>query len=86
MRTPGEQTWPVLQRHVARVELVSDEELLDAMAWALRELRLVLEPSGAASLAVALRESRGRCGVLLSGGNPEHAHLAEAARRAARVP
>ena len=83
---PGEQTWPVLQRHVARVELVDDEKLLDAMAWALRELRLVLEPSGAASLAVALREGRGRCGVLLSGGNPESAHLAEAARRAAGMP
>jgi threonine dehydratase len=53
------------------------------MAFALRELRLVLEPSGAASLALALREGRGRCGVLLSGGNAEPAQLAEAARRAA---
>ncbi len=83
VRTPGEQTWPVLQRHVARVELVSDEELLDAMAFALRELRLVLEPSGAASLAVALREGRGRSGVLLSGGNADPAHLEAAAKRAA---
>ncbi len=83
VRTPGEQTWPVLQRHLSRVELVRDDELLDAMAWALRELRLVLEPSGAAALAVALRVGRGRCGVLLSGGNPEPALLAEAARRAA---
>lgn len=69
VRTPGEHTWPVLREHVTRVELVSDRELLDAMAWALRELRLVLEPSGAAALAVALREGRGRCGVILSGGN-----------------
>ena len=83
VRTPGALTWPVLRRHVARVELVSDEELLDAMAFALRALRLVLEPSGAASLALALREGRGRCGVLLSGGNAEPAQLAEAARRAA---
>jgi threonine dehydratase len=83
MRTPGALTFPVLQKHVARVELVSDDELLDAMAWALRELRLVLEPSGAASLAVALREGLGRCGVLLSGGNPEAGILAEAAKRAA---
>lgn len=82
-RTPGALTWPVLRRHVARVELVSDEAMLDAMAFALRELRLVLEPSGAASLALALREGRGRCGVLLSGGNAEPAQLAEAARRAA---
>jgi threonine dehydratase len=84
VRTPGEQTFPVLAAHVARVELVSDDELLDAMAFALRELRLVLEPSGAASLAVALRERRGRVGVLLSGGNAAPEHLAEAARRAGR--
>jgi len=83
VRTPGALTWPVLRRHVARVELVSDEAMLDAMAFALRELRLVLEPSGAASLALALREGRGRCGVLLSGGNAGPAQLAEAARRAA---
>jgi len=83
VRTPGARTWPVLKRHLARVELVSDDSMLDAMAFALRELRLVLEPSGAASLALVLREGRGRCGVLLSGGNPEPALLAEAARRAA---
>jgi threonine dehydratase len=81
VRTPGALTWPVLKEHVARVELVSDEELLDGMAFALRELRLALEPSGAASLALALREGRGRCGVLLSGGNATPEHLAEAARR-----
>jgi threonine dehydratase len=82
VRTPGARTFPVLRKHVARVELVSDGELLDAMAFALRELRLVLEPSGAASLAAALREGRGRCGVLLSGGNADPAHLAEALARA----
>jgi threonine dehydratase len=83
MRTPGALTWPLLQKHVARVELVSDAEMLDAMGFALRALRLVLEPSGAAALAAALRDGRGRCGVLLSGGNVEPALLAEAARRAA---
>lgn len=83
VRTPGELTWPVLRAHLARVALVRDDELLDAMAFALRELRLVLEPSGAAALAAALREGRGRVGVLLSGGNAEPALLAEAARRAA---
>ncbi len=81
VRTPGEQTWPVLKRHVSRVELVSDDELLDAMAWALRELRLVLEPSGAAALAAVLREGQGRCGVLLSGGNVDPDLLAQVARR-----
>ncbi|HTO52456.1 MAG TPA: pyridoxal-phosphate dependent enzyme [Myxococcota bacterium] len=78
VRTPGEITWPVLQRHVSRALLVSDPEMLAAMAFALRELRLVLEPSGAAALAAVLREGRGRCGVLLSGGNIEPELLARA--------
>ena len=47
------KTWPVVKKWVRRVELVSDDEMLDAMAWALHSLRLVLEPSGAASLALA---------------------------------
>jgi threonine dehydratase len=85
VRTPGAFTFPILQRHVARVEVVRDEELLDAMAFALHELRVVLEPSGAASLAVALREGRGRCGVILSGGNVDPALLAEVAKRRPRL-
>lgn len=83
VRQPGALTWPVLEKRVHRVELVEDDALLDAMAFALRELRLVLEPSGAAALAVALREGPGRSGVLSSGGNPEPELLLEAARRAA---
>jgi threonine dehydratase len=72
---------------------VTDEELLAAMGWALAQLRLVLEPSGAASLAVALREAETngspspsaesdagvpRWGVLLSGGNVDRSLLARA--------
>ncbi|MDG2336024.1 MAG: threonine/serine dehydratase [Myxococcota bacterium] len=85
VRRPGEKTWPVVKKWVRRVELVSDDEMLDAMAWALHSLRLVLEPSGAASLALALREAQGRSGVLLSGGNVDPRHLAEATRRASRL-
>ncbi len=81
VRRPGALTFEVIRRRVARIELTTDDELLDAMAWALDELRLVLEPSGAASLAVALREARGRCGVLLSGGNVGPDLLALVARR-----
>ena len=85
VRTPGELTWPVLERHLSRVELVSDDEMLDAMVWALSELRLVLEPSGAAALALALREGRGRCGVILSGGNVDPVLLAEVVARSKRA-
>ena len=91
VRRPGALTFPILRVHVARIETVTDEELLAAMGWALTRLRLVLEPSGAASLAVALREAETsgnpspggesdtgapRWGVLLSGGNVDQALLA----------
>jgi threonine dehydratase len=91
VRRPGAFTFPILREHVARIETVTDEELLAAMGWALTELRLVLEPSGAASLAVALREAEksaspstraepstagSRWGVLLSGGNVDPSLLA----------
>jgi threonine dehydratase len=81
VRIPGERTWPVLQAKVDRMETVSDREMLEAMAFALSELRLVLEPSGAASLALALRERKpGRNAILLSGGNVDPAVQAEALR------
>ncbi|MCA9552989.1 MAG: threonine/serine dehydratase [Myxococcales bacterium] len=84
VRTPGAGTWPITQRTVRRGALVSEDAMLDAMAWALGELRLVLEPSGAVSLAAALAEADrgGRVGVLLSGGNVEPALLARVAARA----
>jgi threonine dehydratase len=79
VRTPGAWTWTVLKRLLSRVELVTDAEMFAAIRFALHELRLVLEPSGAASLALALREGRGRCGVLLSGGNIDATLLARVA-------
>jgi threonine dehydratase len=79
VRIPGETTWPVIRTKVDRIETVSDREMLEAMRYALNELRLVLEPSGAASLALALRERKpGRNGVLLSGGNVDPERLLEA--------
>jgi threonine dehydratase len=83
VRRPGRLTWPVVRAHVGRIELVDDTEMLDAMAFALDALRIVLEPSGAAALALALREGEGRCGVLLSGGNVEPALLRAAMDRRA---
>jgi threonine dehydratase len=83
VRTPGELTWPILANTVHRVELVRDLELKSAMKWAYQELRLVLEPSGAAALAVARREGRGRCGVILTGGNVDPALFASIVQRAA---
>ena len=54
VRVPGSLTWPIMRSLVDRTTLVSDAEMEDAMAWALSELRVVLEPSGATALAAAL--------------------------------
>ena len=45
--SPGELTFPIIQRLVSEVVLVSDGELLDAMRFAFDRLKIVLEPSGA---------------------------------------
>jgi len=73
-------TWATIKNSVDRIETVTDEELLNAMAWAANELRLIIEPSGAAALALALREAATnsepgksiRAAVVLSGGNVDH--------------
>lgn len=83
VRIPGERVWPVIRARIRRIETVTDQELLGAMALALKHLRIVLEPSGAAALAAALRAEGERAGVILSGGNLEPRLLAEVARLAA---
>jgi len=72
-QTPGEVTFPIVQRYVKDIVTVSDDQLRDAMRFAFERLKLVIEPSGAASLAALLDgkvEHRGkRVGIIVSGGN-----------------
>lgn len=49
-------TFPLVQRHVGRMVLVSEDEIRKAMAWALEQHQLVLEPSGAAPIAALLKQ------------------------------
>jgi threonine dehydratase len=81
MRTAmlGELTWPIIQRNVSEVMLVSEKDVCAAMRYLLLRLKLVVEPTGAVAAAVALsgKLSRfgSRVGVILSGGNVEPAVL-----------
>jgi threonine dehydratase len=73
----------------ARGVWVSEEEIADAMAFAARHLRLVVEPGGAVALAAALAGKAGplteRSVVVVSGGNVDPAAYAEIlASRASR--
>ena len=52
--SPGELTFPILQRLAGPGTVVTDDQALQAMALAFTHLRIVLEPGGAAALAAAL--------------------------------
>ena len=68
---PGALTFPIIQKHVEDILLVSDSEIRDAMNFLLLRMKILVEPSGAASAAaVMMRKIRvQRLGVILSGGN-----------------
>jgi len=69
---PGELTWPINQR-LAGAATVTDAEVAQAMRFAFRWLKLVIEPGGAVSLAALLAgkvEAKGlTTGIVMSGGN-----------------
>jgi threonine dehydratase len=71
--SPGELTFPIVQRLVDGIELVTDDEIRAAMKFAFERLKIVVEPSGASALAALLtgriRDLPDRVGVVLSGGN-----------------
>ena len=69
----GTLTWPVVQRGVDEVILVGDDEVKAAMRFLALRMKLVVEPTGAVSVAAALsgklRRYGSRVGVIVSGGN-----------------
>ena len=77
---PGVITFPILQRNVERVVLVSDDEIRSAVKFLLTRMKILVEPSGAVSAAAALSGklpgNLGRVGIVLSGGNVDFALLA----------
>ncbi len=82
-RTPylGRFTFPLVMEHVDDIITASEDEIVSATKLATRELKLVVEPTGALALAGLLgmgEAARGlRVGVVLTGGNIDPAALAE---------
>jgi len=77
---PGTLTFPILQRNVEQVILVSDDEIRAAVKFLLTRLKILVEPSGAVGAAAALfgklPSGLGRVGIVLSGGNVDFELLA----------
>lgn len=53
-QSPGEITFPILQKYCGTGVVVSEEECLQAMKHAFAHLKIVIEPGGAVALAAAL--------------------------------
>jgi threonine dehydratase len=77
---PGELTFPIVQHHVEQIILVTDDEIRSTVKFLLTRLKILVEPSGAASAAAVLFKKLppglGRVGVVLSGGNVDYELLA----------
>src|SRR5690606_12652160 len=74
---PGELTWPINRRRVTGSVSVTDAQAAEAMRFAFRQLKLVVEPGGAVSLAALLAGEVPAKGcvtvVMLTGGNVDPA-------------
>ncbi len=75
-RRVGELMFPIAQKYVPEVVLVSDEQIIEAQRTLWQTLRIVAEPGGATAFAALLsgayRPKAGDCvGVVICGGNAE---------------
>jgi threonine dehydratase len=86
----GVHTFAVIRETVDAFVAVSEDAILDAAAWYLREAHLTVEPTGALALAAyhalqrgegPVRLQSGPTVLLISGGNADPGLLADLARR-----
>lgn len=77
--SPGELTFSINESRVTGGVRVSDTEVMRAISYASRELKVVLEPGGAVALAAALAgklpPGSGAVALMCSGGNIDTAIL-----------
>ena len=77
---PGEITFPIVQKHVEQIVLVTDDEIRATVKFLLSRLKILVEPSGAVAAAAVLYKKLppglGRVGVVISGGNVDYELLA----------
>jgi threonine dehydratase len=80
--SPGALTFPINQRTLTDVLLVSDKEIEEAVRFLLLRAKILVEPTGAVPAAALLAgklpmPKNSRVGVVLSGGNIDPALLAQ---------
>ena len=72
----GEKTFPIIKEFVDDIITVTEEQIIDAMKFYWERMKLIVEPSGAVSLAGILSGNiesplikNKRIGIIISGGN-----------------
>ncbi|WP_448524196.1 threonine ammonia-lyase [Pseudothermotoga sp.] len=79
--SPGELTFPIVQRYVEDVLLVSEREIAQAVVFLLERCKILVEPSGAVTVAAAMfgkvPPRNKRVVAVLSGGNVDKQRLTE---------
>ncbi|MBI3859996.1 MAG: threonine/serine dehydratase [Thaumarchaeota archaeon] len=85
--TPGELTFEACRRNLDGIDLVSDEEIEDAIFDLLVKARVLAEPAGASPLAAARGPLNGKVGekvvLVISGGNISASLLSSVLRKRA---
>lgn len=68
---PGELTFPLVQKYVDDIVLVEEDEIKFAMRLIMERMKLIIEPSGAVSVAAMLKEEKRGLNIIsvVSGGN-----------------
>ncbi|HEY7978093.1 MAG TPA: threonine/serine dehydratase [Rhizomicrobium sp.] len=83
--TPGEVPFAVAKQYLSGGVTVTDEDLARAVSYAIRTLKIVVEPGGAAGLAALLSSKYHNksevVGVVLSGGNVDPETIADCCTR-----
>jgi threonine dehydratase len=69
----GDINFPIIQKYVDRIILVSEEEIIAAMRLIWERMKIIVEPSSAVALAAVIKEknqfSNSKIGIVISGGN-----------------
>ena len=77
----GENTWNILKDHLNAIYTVTDDEVINAMRLVWERMKIIIEPSSATAVAVALKsefkalEGLEKVGIILTGGNVELSKL-----------
>jgi threonine dehydratase len=77
---PGDLNFGHVRKFVDRIDIVDDAEIAAAVRWLFVSAKIVAEPSGAATVAAALRESAAYVPpvvAIISGGNLDPGDLAK---------